>query len=98
MNFVCEFHNHALAETLVCHPLAGGLSGKEKSLLYDITKKMVSPKDILLTMNDHDKSNIPTFNQIYNARQKYQRSWKCDRTEVQHLLLLLKRNQYVYGT
>lgn len=67
VNVVCGVHNHPLKETIVGHPLAGRLSRNEKTLLVDMTKKMVRLKDILLTMKEHDSSNVTTVKQIYNA-------------------------------
>ncbi|KAL2323773.1 hypothetical protein Fmac_028152 [Flemingia macrophylla] len=87
-------HNHDLAETLVGHPYAGRLSAEEKSLVDDLTKNMVKPKDILLTLKDHNVDNVTSIKQIYNARQAYRSSQKG--SEMQQLLKLLEHDRYVY--
>lgn len=96
VNMVCGFHNHGLAETLVGHPYGGRLNKEEKSLLGDMTNNAVKPKDILPTPKDHNEGNVTTVKQIYNAQQQHRRSQKGPRTEMQHLLHLLERDQFVY--
>ncbi|XP_027913079.1 uncharacterized protein LOC114173061 isoform X3 [Vigna unguiculata] len=91
---MCGCHNHELEETLVGHPYAGRLSAEEKSLVDDMTKNMMKPKDILLTLKDYNMDNVTTIKQIYNARQAYRSSQKG--LEMQYLLKLLEREQYVY--
>ncbi|KAH1234590.1 Alpha-glucosidase 2 [Glycine max] len=91
---MCGYHNHDLGETLVVgHSYAGRLTAEEKSLVIDMTKKMVEPRNILLTLKDHN--NDTTIRHIYNARQAYRSSQKGPRTEMQHLLKLLEHDQYV---
>ncbi|KAL5122085.1 PKS-NRPS hybrid synthetase [Glycine soja] len=91
---MCGCHNHDLEETLVGHPYAGRLSAEEKSLVDALTKSMMKPKDILLTLKDHNMGNVTTIKQIYNARQAYRSSKKG--SEMQHLLKLLEHDRYVY--
>ncbi|KAK7393758.1 hypothetical protein VNO78_22322 [Psophocarpus tetragonolobus] len=91
---MCGCHNHELEETLVGHPYAGRLSAEEKSLVDEMTKKMMTPKEILLTLKDHNMDNVTTIKQIYNARQAYRSSQKG--FEMQQLLNLLERNRCVY--
>ncbi|KAL5130929.1 hypothetical protein HKD37_12G033910 [Glycine soja] len=49
---IYEIHNHELVKSLVGHPFAGRLSKAEKTLITDMTKSMVKPKNILLTLKD----------------------------------------------
>ncbi|XP_027912854.1 uncharacterized protein LOC114172722 isoform X2 [Vigna unguiculata] len=92
---MCGRHNHELGETLVVgHSYAGRLSAEEKSLVIDMTKNMVEPRNILLTLKDHN--NETTIRHIYNARQAYRSSQKGPRTEMQQLQKLLEYDQYVY--
>jgi len=91
---MCGCHNHELEETLVGHPYAGRLSAEEKSLVDDMTKNMMKPKDILLTLKDYNMDNVTTIKQIYNARHAYRSSQKG--LEMQYLLKLLERERYVY--
>ncbi|RDX82859.1 hypothetical protein CR513_36299, partial [Mucuna pruriens] len=94
---MCGCHNHDLGETLVVgHSYAGRLSAEEKSLVNDLTKNMVEPRNILLTLKDHNVHNVSTIRQIYNARQAYRSSQKGPKTEMRHLLRLLEQDQYVH--
>ncbi|XP_020216699.1 PKS-NRPS hybrid synthetase CHGG_01239 [Cajanus cajan] len=93
---MCGYHNHDLAETLVGHSYAGRLSAEEKSLVGEMTKNMVKPRNILLTLKDRNVHNLSTIRHIYNYRQAYRSSMKGSRTEMQHLLKLLERDKYVY--
>ncbi|KAJ1424742.1 hypothetical protein SESBI_11449 [Sesbania bispinosa] len=67
LNVVCGYHNHDVAENLEGHAYVGRLNVDALSLLNDMTKNMVKPKNILLTLKDHDKDNVTTIKQIYNA-------------------------------
>ncbi|RDY04309.1 hypothetical protein CR513_12030, partial [Mucuna pruriens] len=46
-----------------------GLSSEEQSFLGEITKNMVKPSYILLTIKDQDKLKINIIRTIYNANQ-----------------------------
>jgi len=46
LKVVCGLHNHELANTLVGHPYAGMLRPDEHSLVVDMTKSRVKPKNI----------------------------------------------------
>ncbi|XP_014523044.1 protein FAR1-RELATED SEQUENCE 5-like [Vigna radiata var. radiata] len=96
LNVMCGHHNHELAETLVGHPYAGRLNMSEKSLLVDMTKSKVTPRNILLTLKQNNDRNVTTIKQIYNARQAYKRSIRGSRTELQQLMMLLDRDKYSY--
>lgn len=61
-----------------------------------MTKHMVKPRTILLTLIDHKKESCTTIKQVYNVRQQYRRSERGPRTEIQHLMQLMVRDQYVY--
>ncbi|KAJ1431381.1 hypothetical protein SESBI_07236 [Sesbania bispinosa] len=63
LNVVCGVHNHDVAENLEGHPYVGRLSVEEKSLLEDMTKNMVKPRSILLTLKDHNEHNVTTIKQ-----------------------------------
>ncbi|KAJ1387866.1 hypothetical protein SESBI_39627 [Sesbania bispinosa] len=69
LNVVCGVHNHDVAENLEWHPYAGRLSVKEKSLLKDMTKSMVKPMSILLTLKDHNEHNVTKIKQGHAPRE-----------------------------
>ncbi|KAJ1375375.1 MULE transposase domain [Sesbania bispinosa] len=96
LNVVCGYHNHDVAENLEGHAYAGRLTTNELSLLNDMTKNMVKPRNILLTLKDHNKDNVTTIKQIYNARQAFRSALRGPRTEFQNLMKLMDRDNYVY--
>ncbi|KAH1241928.1 PKS-NRPS hybrid synthetase [Glycine max] len=96
VKLICEIHNHELAKSLVGHPYAGRLSKYEKKIIADMTKSMVKPKYILLTLKEHNVNSCTTIKQIYNARSAYRSSIREADTEMQHLMKLLERDQYIH--
>ncbi|XP_028189106.1 uncharacterized protein LOC114375507 [Glycine soja] len=93
---ICGIHNHELAKTLVGHPYAGRLTNDEKNIIADMTKSNVKPRNILLTLKEHNANSCTTIKQIYNARSAYCSSIRGDDTEMQHLMRLLERDQYIH--
>ena len=57
MKLMCGSHNHELAKSLVGHPYVGRLSKDEKTIITDMTKSMVKPRNILLTLKEHNAKN-----------------------------------------
>ncbi|KAJ1420153.1 protein FAR1-RELATED SEQUENCE 5-like [Sesbania bispinosa] len=96
LNVVCCYHNHDVAENLEGHAYAGRLTTDELSLLNDMTKNMVKPRNILLTLKDHNKDNVTTIKQIYNARRTFRSALRGPWTELQNLMKLMDRDNYVY--
>ncbi|KAL5141571.1 hypothetical protein HKD37_09G024889 [Glycine soja] len=93
---ICGIHNYELEKTLVGHPYAGRLTDDEKNIIADMTKSNVKPRNILLTLKEHNSSSCTTIKQIYNARSAYRSSIRGDDTEMQHLMRLLERDQYIH--
>ncbi|KAL5170363.1 hypothetical protein HKD37_11G032080 [Glycine soja] len=54
-------HNHELAKSLVGHPYAERLTKDEKTIIVDITKSMVKPRNILLTLKEHNANSYSTY-------------------------------------
>ncbi|XP_006598422.1 protein FAR1-RELATED SEQUENCE 4-like [Glycine max] len=96
VKLICGIHNHELAKTLVGHPYAGRLTDDEKNIIADMTKSNVKPRNILLTLKEHNANSCTTIKQIYNARIAYRSSIRGDDTEMQHLMRLLERDQYIH--
>ncbi|RXY49764.1 hypothetical protein DD573_29850 [Klebsiella pneumoniae] len=61
-----------------------------------MTKSMVKSKNILLTLKEHNADSYTTIKQIYNARSAYRSSIRGADTEMQHLMKLLERDQYIH--
>ncbi|KAH1265183.1 Protein FAR1-RELATED SEQUENCE 5 [Glycine max] len=96
MKLMCGSHNHELGKSLVGHPYVGRLSKDEKTIITDMTKSMVKPRNILLTLKEHNANSCTTIKQIYNARSAYHSSIRGSDTEKQHLMKLLQRDQYIH--
>ena len=79
---MCKIHNHELAKLLVGHPYVGRLTKAEKTLITNMTKSMVKPKNILLTFKEHNVNSCMTIKQIYNARSAYSCSIRGSDTEM----------------
>jgi len=96
VKLIYGIHNHELAKSLVGHPYAGRLTKDEKTIIADMTKSMVKPRNILLTLKEHNANSCTTIKQIYNARSAYRSSIRGSDTEIQHLMKLLERDQYIH--
>ncbi|XP_068475173.1 uncharacterized protein [Phaseolus vulgaris] len=81
---------------LVGHPYADKLKANEHSMLVDMTKNMVKPSSILRTLKENNEDNMTTIKQVYNARYSYKRSVRGPRTELQQLMMLLDRDNYLH--
>ena len=71
VNLICRSHNHELVKTLVGHPYVGRLTKDKEIIVADMTKSMVKPRNILLTLKEHNVNTYTTIKQIYNARNTY---------------------------
>ncbi|XP_004498709.1 putative protein FAR1-RELATED SEQUENCE 10 [Cicer arietinum] len=96
LHVICGVHNHELAKKLTDHTFLGQLSQKEKVVLGDMTKNTIKPKNILMTLKDHNVKSLTTIKEFYNARQAYRSSLRSNSTEIQHLLTLMECDKYVY--
>jgi len=92
VKLICGVHNHELANSLVKHLYAGRLTKAEKTLIADMTKSMVKPRNILLTPKEHNANRCMTNKQIYNARSAFRSSTRESDLEMQHLMKLLERD------
>ena len=96
MKLMCGSHNHEMVKSLVGHPYAGRLTKDEKTIIADMTKSMVKPRNILLTLKKHNANSYTTIKQIYNVRNAYRSSIRGSDIEMQHLMKLLERDQYIH--
>ena len=90
LHVICNSHNHPLSVNMQGHPYAGRLNEKEKTLLGDMTKSLVKPKNILLTLKEHNENNVTTIKQVYNVRYAYRTKTRGSCTELQYLIKLLE--------
>jgi len=96
VKLMCGSHNHELVKSLVGHPYVGRLTKDEKIIIADITKSMVKPRNILLTLKEHDVNSYTTIRQVYNARNVYRSSIRGNNTKMQQLMKLLEWDQYIH--
>ncbi|KAH1262132.1 putative protein FAR1-RELATED SEQUENCE 10 [Glycine max] len=96
VKLICGVHNHELTKSLVGHPYAGRMTKAEKTVIADMTKSMVKPRNILLTLKEHNVNSCTTIKQIYNARSEFHSSIRESDLEMQHLMKLLERDQYIH--
>ncbi|KAH1253677.1 hypothetical protein GmHk_04G010278 [Glycine max] len=92
VKLICGVHNNELAKSLVGHPYVGQLTKAEKTLIVDMTKSMVKPRNILLTMKEHNANSCTTIKEIYNARSAFRSSIRGSDLEMQHLMKLLEHD------
>ncbi|XP_028085433.1 putative protein FAR1-RELATED SEQUENCE 10 [Camellia sinensis] len=95
LNVVCGLHNHSTAEHLQGHSYAGRLSANEKLLLVDMSKSLVRPKEILITLKQRDALNMSTMKTVYNVRHQCRVLQKAGRSQMQQLLDELAKHKYV---
>ena len=95
INLICGTYNHALTKSFIVHPYADQLTEDEKIIIGDMTKSMVKLKNIFLTLKEHNVNNCTTMKQVYNARYAYRYSIRDSNTEMQQLMKLIERDQYI---
>ncbi|XP_057806170.1 PKS-NRPS hybrid synthetase cheA-like [Salvia miltiorrhiza] len=92
---ICGSHNHPPAEQLEGHSFAGRLSKEEETMLIDMTKNMIRPRNILLAIKEKNKENVSTMRTIYNARHRHKIVEKTGRSQMQQLMKKLYECKYV---
>ncbi|XP_028100558.1 uncharacterized protein LOC114299930 [Camellia sinensis] len=73
----------------------GRLYEEETSLLVDMSKSMVRPKEILVTLKQNDALNVTTMKTIYNAHHRNNVIEKAGRSQMQQLLGELEKHNYI---
>ena len=96
VKLMCGSHNHEMEKSLVGHSYAGRLTRDEKTVIADMTKSIVKPRNILLTLKEHNANSYTTIKQIYNAKSAYHSSIRGNDTKMQQLMKLLERDRYIH--
>ncbi|KAH1225100.1 hypothetical protein GmHk_11G032077 [Glycine max] len=94
VKLICGSHNHALTKSFVGHPYVGRLTKDEKIIIGDMTKLMVKPNNILLTLKEHNANTCTTMKQVYNARYAYRSSIRGSNSEMQQIAVEFERVNY----
>ena len=92
---ICGVHNHPNAQHLEGHSYVRRLSEEELTVLIDMSKSLVKPRNILHTLKKRDLNNTTTMKTIYNARHKYRVVEMARRSQMQQLMMNLKENRYI---
>ena len=68
---------------------------KKVSILVDLSKNNVRPKEILHTLKTRDTFNVTTMKMVYNARYKYKVRELGGRSQMQQLMSKLHDHNYI---
>lgn len=92
---VCGYHNHPPAQQLEGHSFAGRLNKEEESWVCDMSKNMIKPRNILMTIKNKNEENVSTIRTIYNVRHRHRLVEKAGRSQMQQLMRKLDESKYV---
>ena len=87
---LCGIHNHDLAPKLSGHLLAGRLKAEEKQRVIDMTKSLTKPGNILMDLKEKNKESLTLIKQVYNARTRWRKGQREDKTELQYSISKLE--------
>ncbi|CAJ2644352.1 unnamed protein product [Trifolium pratense] len=95
---VCGLHNHVLNKELEGQLVVGRLKPGEKEVLAEMTRNLVSPKNIISTSKERNPNNVSNIKQVYTVRHRLKLAARgpITRSEMQQLLKCLKDNNYVF--
>lgn len=94
----CGRHNHPLADTFEGHSYVGKLKQNERTLVTEMKKGGVKPKNTLTIIKERDPLNTTGLKQIYNARHRQRMTESEGRSQMQQLFKLLNEKRYVEWT
>ncbi|XP_013441686.2 uncharacterized protein [Medicago truncatula] len=87
-----------LAPKLAGHLLAGRLKAEEKKRVIDMTKSLAALRNILTDLKEKNKESVTIIKKVYNARTRWRKGQRDDKTEMQYLISKLDKHKYVYFT
>ncbi|KAL4582939.1 hypothetical protein LXL04_007501 [Taraxacum kok-saghyz] len=95
LTVICDEHNHPPAQHLEGHPFARRLSADETRFVADLTRKNVTPRNILSILKEQNKNNVSVIKTVYNVQQKIRMDSQAGKTPMQGLT---KTNGYPFDT
>ena len=95
LEVACGVYNHSAAEYLEGHSFAGRLTEGETKLMVDMSKSMVRPKDVLVSLKQRSELNVTIMKTIYNARHRHRVVEWGGRTQMQQLMNKLTEHMYI---
>ncbi|XP_022866700.1 uncharacterized protein LOC111386465, partial [Olea europaea var. sylvestris] len=90
-----RLHNHPLAQHLEGHPYVQRLINEEEHILIDMSKSLVKPRNISMTLKEWDPNNVSIMRTIYNARARHRLIEKAGKTQMQQIMSKLKEHNYI---
>jgi len=63
-----------------------------------MTKSLAVPRNSLTDLKQKNKESLTNINQVYNARTRWSKGVRGDKTEMQYLISKLEEHKYVYFT
>lgn len=94
LKVTCGVHNHPPGEYLESHLYMERLSESETSIIIEMSKCHMYPRDILTLLKQKNLMNVSTMKTLYNAHHKY-RVIKHVRSQLQHLLYIVSESNYI---
>ncbi|XP_076924729.1 uncharacterized protein LOC143587288 [Bidens hawaiensis] len=91
LTMICDEHNHPPVQHMEGHPYAKRLTDDEFSLVAELTRMNVAPRDILSILKERNLSNASIISTIYNARTKIRMSEQAGNSPMQSQHRLDKR-------
>ncbi|KAH1228712.1 hypothetical protein GmHk_10G028663 [Glycine max] len=82
--------------SFVGHSYDGQLIEDKKIIIGDMINSMIKQKNILLTLKEHNANSCTTMKQVCNARYAYHSSIRGSNNEIQQLMKLVERDQYIH--
>lgn len=93
---LCGFHNHDVAKTFVGHPYIGRLTTNEKTILVDMARSMVKPKNVLLTLKEYNEKMGQTSNRYIMQELHIIDLKEVPKQKMEHLMNLLEHEKYIH--
>jgi len=64
----------------------------------DMKNILAAPRNILTDSKEKNKDSVTIIKQVYNARTRWRKGQRMDKTEMQYLISKLEKHKYVYFT
>ncbi|XP_071713568.1 protein FAR1-RELATED SEQUENCE 5-like [Rutidosis leptorrhynchoides] len=96
LKVICNEHNHQPIRYMEGHPYAQRLSDNEFSLVAELFRMNMAPRDILSVIKQHYPNNVSLLSTIYNAIKKIRMMETGGKSPMQVLMSILHSSGYTY--
>ncbi|KAI5396169.1 hypothetical protein KIW84_062388 [Lathyrus oleraceus] len=93
----CGLHNHGLPDRLEGHSFIGRLTTDEKQHVADLAKRHVTPRNILLSLQDKFPENVTRITQVYKHKSVIEKEIRGPRVRYNICLSLLRMHDMCIG-